>query len=317
MPPRRKAAASPAPSARSEDNELTDLHCPLCLDIPDIANGHPVVQCTNGHIFCGNCLATHQAMGTEASRKCPTCRVALTAGPIRNRIAETAIGNLPGPCAGCGEGMLRKDLGLHMATCGEIHVECPFPNCTVRVKRKDLDAHMASAMNEHLALAQSLASEVTAQQQVLASLDVKGKMKIFELNKRTQNVDVLLKRMEPIEANFRLRSLLGAEYRRDYRFDRDVSKTPHELNLRDGFVLTATSLNAPVNLKVVTQDGEEVFFKCRESTPLVKLMQAFCQRQGIAMNSVSFLFDGERINPTQTPHDLEMEDGDVVDVVLN
>ena len=39
-------------------------------------------------------------------------------------------------------------------------------------------------------------------------------------------------------------------------------------------------------------------------------MKAFCNRNGVAMNSVRFLFDGNRVNPSQTPADLEMEDGD-------
>ena len=44
--------------------------------------------------------------------------------------------------------------------------------------------------------------------------------------------------------------------------------------------------------------------------------QAFCNRNGVAMNSVRFLFDGNRINGNQTPEELEMEDGDYIDVVM-
>jgi small ubiquitin-related modifier len=71
-----------------------------------------------------------------------------------------------------------------------------------------------------------------------------------------------------------------------------------------------------LNIKVVTQDGNEIFFKCRTTTPLQRLMTAFCNRQGVAMNSVRFLFDGDRFNPLQTPMELEMEDGDVIDVMV-
>ena len=45
-------------------------------------------------------------------------------------------------------------------------------------------------------------------------------------------------------------------------------------------------------------------------------MNAFCQRQGVAINSVRFLFDGERLSANQTPRELEMEDGDVIDVMV-
>ena len=54
-----------------------------------------------------------------------------------------------------------------------------------------------------------------------------------------------------------------------------------------------------INLKVVT--GNEISFKCKQTTPLKKLMDAFCNRQGVSSNSVRFLFDGNRINETQTP----------------
>ena len=71
-----------------------------------------------------------------------------------------------------------------------------------------------------------------------------------------------------------------------------------------------------LNLKVVTQDGSEIFFKCKQTTPLDKLMKAFCQRQGVTQASVRFLFDGQRLIANQTPQELEMEDGDVIDVMV-
>jgi small ubiquitin-related modifier len=36
-----------------------------------------------------------------------------------------------------------------------------------------------------------------------------------------------------------------------------------------------------LNLKVKSQDGEEVFFKIKSSTQLKKLMDAYCQRQSV------------------------------------
>ena len=57
--------------------------------------------------------------------------------------------------------------------------------------------------------------------------------------------------------------------------------------------------NAPnpeyLNLKVKSQDGEEVFFKIKRTTQFRKLMEAYCQRQTVSMNNVRFLFDGEKI----------------------
>ena len=46
------------------------------------------------------------------------------------------------------------------------------------------------------------------------------------------------------------------------------------------------STEGQLSLKVVTQDGNEIFFKCKMTTPLQKLMTAFCNRQGVGNQSV-------------------------------
>ena len=71
-----------------------------------------------------------------------------------------------------------------------------------------------------------------------------------------------------------------------------------------------------INLKVITQDGNEIYFQCKVATPLKRLMDAFCYRQGVSRNSVRFIFDANQINETQTPEQLLMEDGDVIDVMV-
>eukprot|EP00339_Tiarina_fusa_P004581 CAMPEP_0117042784 /NCGR_PEP_ID=MMETSP0472-20121206/29773_1 /TAXON_ID=693140 ORGANISM="Tiarina fusus, Strain LIS" /NCGR_SAMPLE_ID=MMETSP0472 /ASSEMBLY_ACC=CAM_ASM_000603 /LENGTH=111 /DNA_ID=CAMNT_0004754117 /DNA_START=19 /DNA_END=354 /DNA_ORIENTATION=- len=71
-----------------------------------------------------------------------------------------------------------------------------------------------------------------------------------------------------------------------------------------------------INLRVVAQDGNEVYFKIRKTTPMKKLMGAYCERQGVAMDSIRFLFNGQRIQPEQDPSQLDMEDSDVIDAVL-
>jgi len=45
-------------------------------------------------------------------------------------------------------------------------------------------------------------------------------------------------------------------------------------------------------------------------------MEAYCSRQGKSMQSIRFLFDGERINADQTPNDLGMDDEDTIEVAL-
>eukprot|EP00173_Palmaria_palmata_P001325 Plantae.Rhodophyta-Palmaria_palmata.ctg1726.p1 GENE.Plantae.Rhodophyta-Palmaria_palmata.ctg1726~~Plantae.Rhodophyta-Palmaria_palmata.ctg1726.p1 ORF type:complete len:112 (-),score=25.98 Plantae.Rhodophyta-Palmaria_palmata.ctg1726:415-750(-) len=71
-----------------------------------------------------------------------------------------------------------------------------------------------------------------------------------------------------------------------------------------------------INLKVRDADGGTVQFKCKGTTPLEKLMKAFCSKQGLQFGAVKFLFDGNRIQPQQTPGDLDMEDLDVIDAQM-
>ncbi|KAI5964596.1 SMT3 [Candida pseudojiufengensis] len=67
-----------------------------------------------------------------------------------------------------------------------------------------------------------------------------------------------------------------------------------------------------INLKV--SDGSaEIFFKIKRNTPMKRLMEAFCKRQGKDLNSLRFLIDGVRVEPNNTPDDLDLEDGDTIE----
>lgn len=75
-----------------------------------------------------------------------------------------------------------------------------------------------------------------------------------------------------------------------------------------------TENNDHINLKVAGQDGSVVQFKIKRHTPLSKLMKAYCERQGLSMRQIRFRFDGQPINESDTPAQLEMEDEDTIDV---
>ncbi|KAI8889279.1 ubiquitin-like protein [Backusella circina FSU 941] len=71
-----------------------------------------------------------------------------------------------------------------------------------------------------------------------------------------------------------------------------------------------------INLKVVGSDSNEVFFKIKRSTQLRKLMDAYCERQGKSAGSIRFLYDGTRVLAHNTPNELDMDDGDSIDVMV-
>lgn len=50
------------------------------------------------------------------------------------------------------------------------------------------------------------------------------------------------------------------------------------------------------------------------TTSMGKLKKSYAERQGVAVGSLRFLFDGKRINDDETPKLLEMEDNDTIDV---
>lgn len=56
-------------------------------------------------------------------------------------------------------------------------------------------------------------------------------------------------------------------------------------------------------------------FRVKPTTPFQKIFNAFCERQGRALGAFRFLFDGKRIEPTNTPSDFDMEDGDRIDAM--
>ncbi|XP_026552559.1 small ubiquitin-related modifier 1 isoform X2 [Pseudonaja textilis] len=64
-----------------------------------------------------------------------------------------------------------------------------------------------------------------------------------------------------------------------------------------------------IKLKVIGQDSSEIHFKVKMTTHLKKLKESYCQRQGVPMNSLRFLFEGQRITDNHTPkehfHQLE------------
>jgi small ubiquitin-related modifier len=68
-----------------------------------------------------------------------------------------------------------------------------------------------------------------------------------------------------------------------------------------------------INIRVVSQDKGEVYFKIRKTTPLRKLMTAYCEKQGIALNSTRFMFDDKRLNPEHTAEQAHLENDDLIE----
>lgn len=74
--------------------------------------------------------------------------------------------------------------------------------------------------------------------------------------------------------------------------------------------------DAQINIIVAAQDGSQVHFKVKRTTPFQKVFNAYAIRQTMDCSQLKFLFDGRRLRATDTPADFDMEDGDTLDCML-
>ena len=58
-----------------------------------------------------------------------------------------------------------------------------------------------------------------------------------------------------------------------------------------------------------------VIFKIKVTTPLQKLMDAYCNRFGLSALEVIFMIDGDPIRPNDTCASLDLDEGDVIMVM--
>ena len=71
-----------------------------------------------------------------------------------------------------------------------------------------------------------------------------------------------------------------------------------------------------ITISLKESSGELMSFKVKKTTKMEKIMSAYSQRKGMALNAFRLVFDGSRLKAEDTPKMLEMNDGDQVDVFL-
>lgn len=72
----------------------------------------------------------------------------------------------------------------------------------------------------------------------------------------------------------------------------------------------------PISLRVQDQQGGQVHFKVKFSTPMRKIFDMYAQKRGVAVNVLRFMLDGRRIRPEDTAASLDLEDNDQIDCLL-
>jgi hypothetical protein len=71
----------------------------------------------------------------------------------------------------------------------------------------------------------------------------------------------------------------------------------------------------PLNLRVRGEDGESIHFMINRTTPMKRLMDAYCARRNNDPDLTGFLFDGNLISPSNTALELEMKHVDEIDAM--
>jgi small ubiquitin-related modifier len=71
-----------------------------------------------------------------------------------------------------------------------------------------------------------------------------------------------------------------------------------------------------VTVRVKGQDGTEVHFLITRTTRFRDVFHAYCAPEELELSSVRFLFDGQRMDPSATMHDLCMWDHECIDAML-
>lgn len=78
---------------------------------------------------------------------------------------------------------------------------------------------------------------------------------------------------------------------------------------------TPQSQAPTITLRLKDQAGVETFIKTRVTTKFSGIIAGYLKSSPNTPATSRFLFDGLRINPDATPESLDMEEGDLIDVL--
>lgn len=104
--------------------------------------------------------------------------------------------------------------------------------------------------------------------------------------------------------------------------------TPISVQLNVADIIECVVMNTPamtdkiddeeanqIEIKVQGKDADsKKTFKISKTDPLEKLMTAYCEFRKMPHSKLKFFFDGELLNGSETPVDLDMEEEDIIDV---
>jgi len=72
--------------------------------------------------------------------------------------------------------------------------------------------------------------------------------------------------------------------------------------------------NNSIKLSVRTQNQELFKFKIQKTDPFSKIIAAVASKQNLPPEKIKLKFEGDTLSPNDTPNDLDMENGDLIDL---
>ncbi|CAL1384761.1 unnamed protein product [Linum trigynum] len=96
--------------------------------------------------------------------------------------------------------------------------------------------------------------------------------------------------------------------------------TPKRVRMEEGDVIDAVPImdqEEPKKIRVFVRglDGKTFAFRIDQATPLVKLMQSYCDPLGMVVDNVRFIYKGRQFCGDATPQQMDMKDDDVIHAV--
>ncbi|KAL0297962.1 UNVERIFIED_CONTAM: Small ubiquitin-related modifier 1 [Sesamum angustifolium] len=77
------------------------------------------------------------------------------------------------------------------------------------------------------------------------------------------------------------------------------------------------SVVSKIALSIKSQDGDEVYYRFPRDKKLQHLFSSYCKQKKLNYDAIAFVYDGKRVKASNTPVEMEMEDGDSIDAMMH
>ena len=122
------------------------------------------------------------------------------------------------------------------------------------------------------------------------------------------------KGLKRTRVRFRLGATWAEPLGRLLRYDNTLTAADYEMEDDDRIHAFYVDPNEVISLVVISPGGDESCYKIKLTTPIRKLMQAFCNKKGLESTAVQFYFNGRFLHYDQNlgAEDYEMVDDNVI-----